>query len=158
MSYKCRDCGSVFDLNEAKEIIERHGLDTPPYEHISVCPNCESEDFDEMVSCSKCGAEALIDETIEGLCPECVENIVDNYKNDVLKCYCLCADDDEPVEINWFLSRMFAPAQINQILLRELLSQQKTTPVDCMPYINYDLSAFIETVIWEEKHEHKKED
>jgi formylmethanofuran dehydrogenase subunit E len=38
MKYVCQECGSVF--NEPKQYIEKHGLDTPPYEIIEGCPDC----------------------------------------------------------------------------------------------------------------------
>ena len=34
----CYDCSIVFD--EPKHCIEKHGLDTPPYEYYSGCPSC----------------------------------------------------------------------------------------------------------------------
>ena len=32
----CGECGSLFE--RARTIVERHGLDTPPYEELLVCP------------------------------------------------------------------------------------------------------------------------
>ena len=34
----CGECGSLFE--RARTIVERHGLDTPPYEELLVCPCC----------------------------------------------------------------------------------------------------------------------
>jgi NAD-dependent SIR2 family protein deacetylase len=34
----CTECGITFD--EPKTITEKHGLETPPYEEIDVCPEC----------------------------------------------------------------------------------------------------------------------
>ena len=36
----CVDCGSLFE--QARTIVERHGLDTPPYEELRACPRCWS--------------------------------------------------------------------------------------------------------------------
>ena len=32
----CVDCGTLFE--QARTIVERHGLDTPPYEELRACP------------------------------------------------------------------------------------------------------------------------
>ena len=37
----CLDCGAIFE--QARIVFERHGLDTPPYEELLVCPRCEAE-------------------------------------------------------------------------------------------------------------------
>lgn len=49
----CLDCGAVFE--QAREAVERHGLDSPPYEHIFVCPRCGSTDLRETYRCDLCG-------------------------------------------------------------------------------------------------------
>lgn len=46
MSYKCNNCGATFA--RPMRVIETHGLDTPPYERIKVCPCCQIPDFDEI--------------------------------------------------------------------------------------------------------------
>jgi len=51
--YKCSDCGAVFEYPE--EAVETHGLDTPPYERIEVCPGCFSTDFAVAAECECCG-------------------------------------------------------------------------------------------------------
>lgn len=45
--YICTDCNTEFE--EPFIIIERHGLEAPPYEHIEVCPECHSSDFEEII-------------------------------------------------------------------------------------------------------------
>lgn len=42
----CRDCNRYFDNPKFYE--ETHGLDSPPYERISICPYCESDNFTEF--------------------------------------------------------------------------------------------------------------
>lgn len=42
----CRDCNKYFDNVKIYE--ETHGLDSPPYERVSVCPYCESDNFTEF--------------------------------------------------------------------------------------------------------------
>lgn len=50
--YICLDCGYLF--NEPHCYTETHGLDTPPYEHISCCPACGGI-YDETIECDECG-------------------------------------------------------------------------------------------------------
>lgn len=48
--YFCKRCEEFFDT--PKYYYERHGLDTPPYQRVYVCPRCEGDDFigfDNMV-------------------------------------------------------------------------------------------------------------
>ena len=35
---ECENCGAVFE--KLLIVYEKHGLDTPPYERIEVCPVC----------------------------------------------------------------------------------------------------------------------
>ena len=53
--YHCKDCG--FEFLYADTIIERHTLDSPPFEKIRVCPNCKSYNFDKAKTphCRCCG-------------------------------------------------------------------------------------------------------
>lgn len=39
----CNRCKRYFD--EMKIYEERHGLDTPPYERVAVCPECNGDDY-----------------------------------------------------------------------------------------------------------------
>ena len=43
--YICESCERVFE--EFDFVVEKHGLDTPPYEMIAVCPHCGSTDCDD---------------------------------------------------------------------------------------------------------------
>lgn len=54
--YICTDCGHKF--SKAEKITETHGLSSPPYEEISVCPACKSENFHKQnyEFCRFCGA------------------------------------------------------------------------------------------------------
>lgn len=42
-AYRCETCKKIF--NSPKFYEERHGLDSPPYERVAVCPNCQSDNF-----------------------------------------------------------------------------------------------------------------
>ncbi len=46
--YQCQYCGCVFDEDEFDFVVETHGLDTPPYEKIAVCPMCGADDYTEL--------------------------------------------------------------------------------------------------------------
>lgn len=48
----CLECGELFD--EPAKIIERHGLDSPPYEEMAVCPHCGGA-FTRTIVCAACG-------------------------------------------------------------------------------------------------------
>lgn len=60
--FVCRNCGSLFE--EPDYYLERHGLDTPPYEHIDMCPVCKSSDIAETFQCALCG-EYIISQYIQ---------------------------------------------------------------------------------------------
>lgn len=42
----CKDCARYFD--KPKYCEEKHGLGSPPYERIAICPICESDNFCEF--------------------------------------------------------------------------------------------------------------
>lgn len=44
--FRCDNCKRRF--RDAHIVEETHGLDTPPYERVAVCPFCESTDFNEF--------------------------------------------------------------------------------------------------------------
>ncbi len=41
--YRCHNCGKEFTTPNS--YLEQHGLDTPPYEAVPICPHCASADF-----------------------------------------------------------------------------------------------------------------
>ena len=55
--YCCQDCGKEFEYVEV--VFERHGLTTPPYERIKLCPFCHSSNFNEKKEnhCRFCGSK-----------------------------------------------------------------------------------------------------
>ncbi len=55
--YYCPDCGCEFAV--PKKIYETHGLSSPPFEALSVCPNCKNSEFYEKSTthCRCCGAK-----------------------------------------------------------------------------------------------------
>lgn len=54
--YYCKNCGGEFETPD--KTYEKHGLDTPPYEVVFICPYCSSSNFKEKISthCRCCGA------------------------------------------------------------------------------------------------------
>lgn len=73
-TYKCLDCGSVF--TEPSHYYERHGLETPPYEEMWVCPFYGGA-YAEAAECDSCGEFVFADTTIERgwdtFCPACAK-------------------------------------------------------------------------------------
>lgn len=55
--YYCPDCGCEFEVPE--KIFEHHGLTSPPFERITVCPDCRGTEFYEKSSthCRCCGSK-----------------------------------------------------------------------------------------------------
>ena len=51
-TYTCLDCGYEFD--EPYELVERHGLDSPPFEKWLVCPACGGA-YTHTHLCDCCG-------------------------------------------------------------------------------------------------------
>lgn len=70
--FVCVECGHVF-LNP-KRYIERHGLDTPPYEQFTGCPKCGGA-YVPAQRCEYCGHEITGEyvKTADGnvYCEEC---------------------------------------------------------------------------------------
>ena len=54
--YNCQDCGKNFLY--VKIAFERHGLDSPPYERLKLCPFCDSASIEEVKdkNCRFCGS------------------------------------------------------------------------------------------------------
>ncbi len=53
--YRCTDCQKIFE--ECERAAERHGLCSPPYEKITVCPFCYSTAIEKIEAhhCRCCG-------------------------------------------------------------------------------------------------------
>lgn len=72
--YICNECGKTFE--EPKKVVERHGLDTPPYEEYSVCPHCWSGNCSIAQTCERCGT--ICGDLTDGMCDVCYEDM--NYE------------------------------------------------------------------------------
>jgi hypothetical protein len=93
------------------------------------------------------------DEITDGVCNECLKELVARYKYDIAKCYDLSKKNAEKhsVDIDYFLSCMFTEEQINEVLYRELAVASAIMPVDCTNFIEADRYWFDERVIEEVK-------
>lgn len=97
----CVDCQKTFDIPTFFE--EKHGLDSPPYERIAVCPKCRGNNFLKF--------DALIEKTevAERLIP-CIMSL-NKYVNaikDVFGLEVKNIDLDESVDIlAEFINEMF---------------------------------------------------
>ena len=105
----CNECVAVFE--NPSEYYEHdtgyHGMD---------CPICGSDDIDEAKRCAECDEWVNEKNLVNGLCPACIEKHANDYGT--VKAY--GADRKEAVEINGFLAWVFTPAEIEEILEREL--------------------------------------
>lgn len=43
----CLECDEIFHEDELKKYVEKHGLDSPPYEEYWACPYCAGA-FEEL--------------------------------------------------------------------------------------------------------------
>lgn len=144
MSYKCTNCGHIFDYGE--EIISgSDGYFT------ASCPFCKvEEEYEETVSCCKCFSEHLESELISGMCEDCIESL---YRCDYETCYNVAkvGKEKKKIEINGFLATMFEPSAIEEILYKALKESAEIKAyfneyIDCWEYINEDISWFVEEV------------
>ena len=148
--YQCHECDRRFE--EPDFVIERHGLDTPPYEKIAVCPYCKGY-FEEMQECKICGQHFTDDELSGGVCDECIYE----KATDVEFCYKLGAEENaqESVKINGFVASYFSEEQINEILINRIREINRIVNISCYDFIDSDKSWFAEKLI-EEKNNAEK--
>ena len=78
--YRCRDCGKEFEYVEV--VFERHGLDTPPFERIKLCPFCHSNNFSEIKEhfCLTCGSK--LRDKIDFCSPACRKKGIELIKRE----------------------------------------------------------------------------
>lgn len=48
----CVECGALFE--QGKVAVEKHGLDSPPYEEYLVCPSCGGSNLHHARRCDVC--------------------------------------------------------------------------------------------------------
>ena len=91
---KCKDCGYVFDYEDATAVREDHGFDDFP-EIFRICPNCGG-DFKDAVDCDHCGETFTEDELYSGWCKKCLRETI-NY--DTFFEYCEANKDEQYLDI-----------------------------------------------------------
>lgn len=80
MSYKCCDCGHIFDDGEQRAVKEYHPeVDGTCYEEFFVCPVCGGG-YEETIHCGICGGEFTKDELYCGVCEDCLSEAI-TYDN-----------------------------------------------------------------------------
>ena len=142
---KCAWCGEVFseDSVETKSGYLCECGDHSVYEDYGVCPYCGSDDFEEARKCEICGEYMLVDELFGDVCEGCIEQ----YENDIQGCYELSQNETVEISINAFLYEMFTTQEIEELLLRELISSNAS----CKRFIESDKTRFGELLLEKEE-------
>lgn len=141
-SYKCLNCGHIFEEGEQRHWTESYG------EEMSGCPLCGGS-YNGTVKCFICGSEHLEDELNGGVCEECIGE----YRKDFNSCYELSIGETTKIEINSLLASLFCVSDIEQILKEHI--RHKCQDVDCSPFIDEDISWFGERLVEEVKKNEK---
>ena len=140
--YQCHECDRQFE--EPDFITEKHGLDTPPYEKIAVCPYCKGY-FEEMTQCRICGQYFTDGELSGGVCDECIYE----HSTDIELCHKLGEEAEETIKINGFIASVFTEEQINEILWNRIKEINRIVNISCYDFIDSDKSWFAEQLIKE---------
>ena len=139
MSYKCLECGHIFENGEAREVREDDG-------YVYVCPICGG-DFEKTVKCALCKGEFLEDELNGGVCDECI----DEYRNQAKICVDISEQEGTKakINVNYLIPFILSEEDINDILI-EYIKKEKPN-ADCGEYIDEDISWFGEMLAKEVK-------
>jgi predicted amidophosphoribosyltransferase len=143
------DCGHIFDDGEEARWTENVGefWGAPAMERMTGCPLCRG-DYEATTPCEICGSEHLDDELISGICEECLEE----YRYDINTCFEIGKAETESIELNSFIVSLFDREEIEEILLKALLQEEKIHgKVDCQKFIDVDKSWFAERLAEEVK-------
>lgn len=137
MSFKCLECGHIFEEGEQAVWSEGRGefWGTPCSEEMSGCPLCRG-DYEKTEQCKICGSACLADELEGGVCDDCV----DKYRKDFNACYNISDGETTKIEINALLASLFDVSDIEQILKEYI--RDRWHDVDCSPFIDEDKSWF----------------
>lgn len=78
--YQCTNCGQMFD--SPKEVTDFYSeyWGTPARHTTTVCPYCESDEFDEMDKCEICGEYIAPGEELCENCRELIHDIGDDIR------------------------------------------------------------------------------
>lgn len=145
MTFKCLECGHIFEEGEQATWAEHHpyGMGTAS-EEFSGCPICKG-DFEKTKQCKICGGEFLEDELLGGcVCEDCVEE----HKRDLKTCYEIAeTTEKQEIKINALLASLFDVDEIETILYQQLESVKNN--IDCSAFINEDKDWFAEKLVEE---------
>ena len=87
--FRCLECGEAFE--ETLEIIETHGLDTPPYEKRFVCPECKSNRYKPFTKDS-ISRRQVIDRLID------IMQKLNIFEHKISEAFNSCATDDTELD------------------------------------------------------------
>ncbi len=146
MSYKCLECGHIFENGEEAVWNENRGeyWGVPSYEEMSGCPLCKGN-YEQTIPCEICGSEHLEDELNGGVCEECI----DEYRKKFDICYNISLCEEKEITINALLATLFDKSDIEAILVEYI--KKRMPDVDCSRFINEDKSWFGERLAEEVK-------
>lgn len=156
MSFKCYDCGHVFEDGEQSYWSESRGefWGSSCAEEMSGCPKCNGE-YGEAVPCQVCGLDFLEEELNSFVCDSCVEK----YAKDLDMCFRIGAGDTEKVEINCLLASVFKKEEIEELLFEKLKEKnqymKEYVQMDCETFANADRSWFGDRLLEELEKEKK---
>lgn len=74
--FVCLECGHIFEEGEEARWVEKHGLDTPPYEEWSGCPICKGG-YEEIEPCKMCGG--YNQDLKNGYCEKCRKETLNKF-------------------------------------------------------------------------------
>lgn len=151
MTYKCLECGHIFDEGEEKHYVETHGLEAPPFEEWWGCPICAGN-YEVTMPCIICGSAHLKEELADGICEKCIEDASKDFE----LCYKIAreAEEKEEISINRFYTALLSANEIESILLEYLRNK---TNIECNKWIKSDFYWFTERLEKEvKKNECKK--
>lgn len=146
---KCLECGEFFERNDAvysSSYVGEH-FGTPVSQRVLCCPTCGSDDLIPAKSCKICGEYFGEDDIEDGVCSDCLNDALKEYRDDFDKCLDLCKDEKENIEINPIFAHFFTESQINEILLRELKEANGIKQFDFTAFLIDDKSWFIEKML-----------
>jgi hypothetical protein len=150
MTYKCLECGHIFEDGEEAHWSESRGefWGRPCSEEMTGCPLCKG-DYAETEPCDICGSAHLPDELTSGVCEECIEE----YRYDINTCFEIGKNENEKIPINCFLASLFDKDEIEDILFKALLKEEKiyNKKTDCKQFIDSDKNWFAERLAEEVK-------
>ena len=141
--FKCNECGMVFNEPATCEEPHPYGMGSAS-ETFACCPYCKGN-FEEAVKCEICGEWFTEDELFFGVCEDCKNNLVEEYRYKPVECYKLAGAEKETVEINSLLVSLFTPEQIESALLKMIMEADGFFNIDCSRFINSDIAWFIES-------------